>query len=69
MDEIQGIYFLGYLFKILFDSNFFFLFYFNFKSFAITRNNERIIQVWCWINVVNKIQGVYIEWKFIEVLL
>lgn len=45
MDEIQGIYFLGYSFKILFDSNFFFLFYFNFKSFAITRNNERIIQV------------------------
>lgn len=69
MDEIQGIYFLGYSFKILFDSKFFFLLYFNFKSFAITRNNERIIQVWCWINVVNKIQGVYIEWKFIEVLL
>lgn len=26
MDEIQGIYFLGYSFKILFDSNFFFYF-------------------------------------------
>lgn len=27
MDEIQGIYFLGYSFKILFDSKFFFFYF------------------------------------------